>query len=736
MTKKLKIYQVLTFALGLAFIALCLFVGITAVQKSMKLNMSFQINPSVLIKIEAKGSGEAGYTTIFQNSGETTIKNGVNLSGNTLSFGTDYANGLGTSFSLKITNLTSCRIMAELGGASFSKSNLAFASVGSAAQEVTVSAVNGLTMNCSQVFAISKGSITNATITPKSNVYTIDSTYYVKQNEEASFTLTGSGNYATPAQGAIGLTSGSIKSYSDGTLTLNTLTSDTTITINNTTGKTYTVTKGSITGFAWGTVPSNATFNTDYTFTLVLQDGYKIDGATVQAVITGGSTVACTQTAVNGTTYTFKLAGASITGNVTINATAALNAYSITFNTSNCTKTSGETTVTPNTAYSAQISPTGEYVLPKSGISITVGGQALSASNYTFNGVSLSINAAAVTGNIVITANAVNMPYTMIGKYTLDNLNNKSGALWIDDSISYTSGSTTVTYNLYNSALANYYYFEMGDYEQDNTGSAEKVRWLVLGMPIGTTSNGVFTANNNGVLDSTSSYIPFVNTTNGSTSLGGWQYDETSNKFQYYDDSTWLDCPQVLVISDMALINQAFDSSYSGNAWNVDGRIEDFINGSDGASGLYGTIFTTDAQKNRILKTFIKTTSYYDGSIKNAEGDSGNSYKMFLLGNDDYSGYNATESYALEDIFNVDAKTGCHEVRAMVTLYAKAQGASVYQSTNDSYKQYNGASYWWLRSGLYSGTSIAYGVYSPGYVRSDYVNRSDGVRPSFVLNLA
>ena len=328
MTKKLKIYQILTFALGLAFVGLCLFVGITAVQKSMKLNMSFQINPSVLVKIEAKGSGEAGYTTIFQNSGETTIKNGVNLSGNTLSFGTDYANGLGTSFSLKITNLTSCRVMAELSGASFSKSNLAFASVGSAAQEVTVSAVNGLTMNFSQVFAISKGSITNATITPKSNVYTIDDTYYVKQNTEPSFTLTGSGNYATPAQGAIGLTSGSIKSYSNGTLTFNTLTSDTTITINNTTGKTYTVTKGTITGFAWGTVASNATFNTDYTFTLVLQDGYKIDGATVQAVI-GGNTYNCSQTAASGTTYTFKLAGASITGNVTINAVAEALLYTI-----------------------------------------------------------------------------------------------------------------------------------------------------------------------------------------------------------------------------------------------------------------------------------------------------------------------------------------------------------------------------------------------------------------------
>jgi len=326
MTKRNKFYQIGFFTLAIAFIALCLFVGITAIQKQMKLNMSFQINPSVLVKIEAKGSGEAGYTTIFQNSGETTIKNGVNLSGNTLSFGTDYANGLGTSFSLKITNLTSCRVMAELSGASFSKSNLAFASVGSAAQEVTVSAVNGLTMNFSQVFAISKGSITNATITPKANVYAIDSTYYVKQNEEASFTLTGSGNYDTPAQGAIGLTSGSIKSYSDGTLTLNTLTSDTTITINNTTGKTYTVTKGTLTGFAWGTVAGNAQFNTDYTFTLVLQDGYKIDGATVQAVI-GGNTYDCSQTGVSATTYTFKLAGASITGNVTINAVAQEEAF-------------------------------------------------------------------------------------------------------------------------------------------------------------------------------------------------------------------------------------------------------------------------------------------------------------------------------------------------------------------------------------------------------------------------
>ena len=321
MKKRLNYYNIFMTALFVVIAGLLLASGIVAIQKSMKLNLAVKMNPSISCKINASFDGGESYKEVFSNvEGDTAIGANWLISGNTLTYDNTAEGSMGMTVKLTVQNLTpNTKVMIE---SLDQVKDVVATNATSSAFDVAIPAGGKVAIDFSQVFAITKGQVNNATITPKSNVYTIDNRYYVKQNEEASFTLTGSGNYDTPAQGSIGLTSGSIKSYLNGTLTLNTLTSDTTITINNTTGKTYTVTKGTLTGFAWGAVADNAQFNSDYTFTLVLQDGYKIDGATVQAVITGESTVACEQTAVSGTTYTFKLAGASITGNVKINAVA------------------------------------------------------------------------------------------------------------------------------------------------------------------------------------------------------------------------------------------------------------------------------------------------------------------------------------------------------------------------------------------------------------------------------
>jgi len=103
--KRKRIYEIIIISLVIMFTSLCAYMGITAVQKSMKLNLSFAVNPNVAIQIDAMGENETEYSTIFQNSGELKIKKGVSLTGNTLSFSDAYATALGTSLKLKITNL-------------------------------------------------------------------------------------------------------------------------------------------------------------------------------------------------------------------------------------------------------------------------------------------------------------------------------------------------------------------------------------------------------------------------------------------------------------------------------------------------------------------------------------------------------------------------------------------------------------------------------------------------------
>ena len=92
------------------FTSLCVYMGITAVQKSMKLNMSFNVEPAILcqIDIKANGADDSTYKTIFNNVSSVIAEN-VSLSGNSLilsqTFLNAYKTSLGASVVLKITNL-------------------------------------------------------------------------------------------------------------------------------------------------------------------------------------------------------------------------------------------------------------------------------------------------------------------------------------------------------------------------------------------------------------------------------------------------------------------------------------------------------------------------------------------------------------------------------------------------------------------------------------------------------
>ena len=124
MSKKLKIYQVLTFTLGIAFAVLCAYMGITAIQKSMKLKIGFEVKPSFECRIDYGGN------TIFCNSTKdpngTFVGNGFTLDGNTLSFNQSFE-GIGKTFVLTIYNYSDVPIKISVSGTNASGGPLTLA---------------------------------------------------------------------------------------------------------------------------------------------------------------------------------------------------------------------------------------------------------------------------------------------------------------------------------------------------------------------------------------------------------------------------------------------------------------------------------------------------------------------------------------------------------------------------------------------------------------------------------
>ena len=107
MLNKTKIYQVLTFSFMCLSIILLLILGITAVQKSMKLNLAMKMSPSILCAIYINDS------LVFNNK-TSTIKSGVTLTANTLQL--DSTSVFGQTFNLKIENLNEKAICITVSG--------------------------------------------------------------------------------------------------------------------------------------------------------------------------------------------------------------------------------------------------------------------------------------------------------------------------------------------------------------------------------------------------------------------------------------------------------------------------------------------------------------------------------------------------------------------------------------------------------------------------------------------
>ncbi|MBQ7415901.1 MAG: fibro-slime domain-containing protein [Oscillospiraceae bacterium] len=248
----------------------------------------------------------------------------------------------------------------------------------------------------------------------------------VTESTQYTTTLSADTGYSLPSSitvkaGSTTLKSGTGYSYnsSTGALTIYAayVTGNITITA-NATANSYNVTF-SLTNLTKSSGNSTATYGTNYTAKFTANTGYTLPSSI---------TVKCgTTTLTKGTHYTYSsgtvtITGTYITGNITITASGTLNTYAVTYSLTNVTKSSGATTVSHGSSYSATLAGASGYSLPAS-ITVKRGSTTLtSGTDYTYNSSTgaLTIAASATTGALTITAAGVKI-YTVAGTADLCN---------------------------------------------------------------------------------------------------------------------------------------------------------------------------------------------------------------------------------------------------------------------------------------------------------------------------
>ena len=291
MTKRNKFYQIGFIVSTIVCIGLMLAMGIIAVQKSMKLNLSFQTNPKVYCQLMI------GSDVVFDNTNPTssTIGNYITLSGNTLTFDKGkFETSFGTgSFDLKITNgsNTQSAILVEIANV--------------ANETCSIISVSG-----SQTFSI----------TPTSTLMTISMTKVLPVEITKTGAVLSGGNIETTTNGDYYL---NIEEYSElnASFTAQTPTYKDPVSITATTSKGEYSASGSI------TIPSQNLGTTNISINAIAQSG--------SATITYGTMTNCTssETATSvaiGSTYTTNLTATN--GNIFDNVTVSGSPYTWTPN--------------------------------------------------------------------------------------------------------------------------------------------------------------------------------------------------------------------------------------------------------------------------------------------------------------------------------------------------------------------------------------------------------------------
>lgn len=113
MTKKSRVYQILTFVFGILLIILLSIMGITAIQKSLSFNVSFNVKPQYLCRIEL--NDDLIFCNTTKNNEITTISANASLNGNTLALSESFVGGLGATLNFAFYNYSGFKVKVSVG---------------------------------------------------------------------------------------------------------------------------------------------------------------------------------------------------------------------------------------------------------------------------------------------------------------------------------------------------------------------------------------------------------------------------------------------------------------------------------------------------------------------------------------------------------------------------------------------------------------------------------------------
>ncbi|MBR4406845.1 MAG: InlB B-repeat-containing protein [Clostridia bacterium] len=364
-SKRSRFYQVGFFVVTFAFITLCAYMGITAMQKSLTLKMQFNTEPAVSCEFairQANSTLESDFALIFKNYDNSEIGDGTSLSGNTLIFESDkYDNFTGSAMDIKFTNKTSecsaiklsvlnVTVGGNTGYSVFIPQNgvQVIEDISCPAGEDVVfqmEYVAEITFNLSYAQVSSVNGLTLKT----------GSTYYAVYGTTPSATLVATDNHMNPPQGVS--ISNDLGSYSSGTVNFDSISQDVTVTVVNSDMQTYAVveelTKADV------SYAISPTHGQDFTFTVTIDnDCTQVE---VSYKIGSGEYITLSNPTPNNGVYTYTISSANVTNDLIIKA-VGLSSYTITYNANGGSFSNSETTssvpVTAGSNYTLPTPPT------------------------------------------------------------------------------------------------------------------------------------------------------------------------------------------------------------------------------------------------------------------------------------------------------------------------------------------------------------------------------------------
>ena len=224
--------------------------------------------------------------------------------------------------------------------------------------------------------------------------------------------------------------------------------------------------------------------------------------------------------------------------------------------------------------------------------------------------------------------------------------------------------------------------------------------------------------------------------TSDSGSYYNWS-DSTAYHYFKYEPIKWrvlnVNGSDAFLLADKGLDDKKYNEEFTYVTWET-GTIRSWLNGYGSSVNAHGTDYSSsnflDTAFSSLEQSAIKTTTVVnlDNSSYGTDGGNDTNDKVFLLSESEVN-KDSAKSYGFVSGYYI----GDEARRSKSSTYAKAMGAYTDTST-----EYQGNSYWWLRSpGANGVTASVVDVY--GYVNNGHLgvgSSQPAVRPALHLNLS